>query len=178
MGHLNIDIPHLAKNGQSSQLIVNGRPFLIRGGELQNSSLTSVEYMEPVWQKMKDTNINTLLGCVTWEMIEPEENSFDFSILDDIILAARKHSMHLVLLWFGSFKNGKYVVPIVMHHEMELLTITQDFQPTPLHGSSETQSASPEPSCGRLAAGSRQPMFYPFSTKRAAKPTRRLLGPS
>ncbi|KAG8163079.1 hypothetical protein KVR01_007557 [Diaporthe batatas] len=106
MGHLNVDIPHLAENGHSSQLIVNGKPFLIRGGELQNSSLTSVEYMEPVWQKMKDTNINTLLGCVTWEMIEPEEGAFDFSILDNVILAARKHSMHLVLLWFGSFKNG------------------------------------------------------------------------
>lgn len=109
MGHLKTEIPHLAKNGHSSQLIVSGRPFLIRGGELQNSSLTSVEYMEPVWQKMKDTNINTLLGCVAWEMIEPEEGTFDFSIIDDIILAARKHSMHLVLLWFGSFKNGESV---------------------------------------------------------------------
>jgi hypothetical protein len=109
VGQVNIDIPHLAPNENSQQLIVNGRPFLIRGGELQNSSLTSIEYMEPVWQKMKDTNINTLLGCVTWEMIEPEEGSFNFSILDDIILAARKHSMHLVLLWFGSFKNGKSV---------------------------------------------------------------------
>jgi GH35 family endo-1,4-beta-xylanase len=103
---VNTNIPHLAENDNSKQLIVKGRPFLIRGGELQNSSLTSVEYMEPVWQKMKDTNINTLLGCVTWEMIEPEEGSFNFAVLDEIILAARKHSMHLILLWFGSFKNG------------------------------------------------------------------------
>lgn len=107
MGQVNVNIPHLAKNENSKQLIVKGRPFLIRAGELQNSSLTSVEYMEPVWQKMVDTNINTLLGCVTWEMIEPQEDTFDFSVLDEIILAARKYSMHLVLLWFGSFKNGK-----------------------------------------------------------------------
>ncbi|KAG5802617.1 hypothetical protein H9Q74_006052 [Fusarium xylarioides] len=106
MGTLSIDIPHLRRNENSKQLIVNGRPFLMRAGELQNSSLTSVEYMEPVWQKMVDTHINTLLGCVTWEMIEPEEDVFDFSVLDDIILAARKRSIHLVLLWFGSFKNG------------------------------------------------------------------------
>lgn len=110
MGQVNINTPHLAENENSKQLIVKGRPFLMRAGELQNSSLTSVEYMEPIWQKMKDTYINTLLGCVTWEMIEPEEDSFDFSVLDEIILAARKHSMHLVLLWFGSFKNGKSVV--------------------------------------------------------------------
>lgn len=102
-----MNIPHLRKNENSKQLIVKGRPFLMRAGELQNSSLTSVEYMEPVWQKMIDTNINTLLGCVTWENIEPQEDNFDFSVLDEIILAARKHRMHLVLLWFGSFKNGK-----------------------------------------------------------------------
>lgn len=107
LGQVNTNIPHLAENENSKQLIVKGQPFLMRAGELQNSSLTSVEYMEPVWQKMKDTNMNTLLGCVTWEMIEPEEDSFNFSVLDEIILAARKHSMHLVLLWFGSFKNGK-----------------------------------------------------------------------
>ncbi|KAH6952081.1 glycoside hydrolase superfamily [Fusarium avenaceum] len=101
-----INIPHLAQNENSKQLIVKGRPFLMRAGELQNSSLTSVEYMESVWQKIVDTNINTLLGCVTWEMIEPEEGVFDFSVLDEIILAARKHSVHVVLLWFGSFKNG------------------------------------------------------------------------
>ncbi|KAF5536720.1 DNA recombination protein [Fusarium phyllophilum] len=106
MGTLSIDIPHLRRNENSKQLIVNGRPFLMRAGELQNSSLSSVEYMKPVWQKMVDTNINTLLGCVTWEMIEPEEDVFDFSVLDEIILVARKHSIHLVLLWFGSFKNG------------------------------------------------------------------------
>lgn len=105
-----INIPHLAQNENSKQLIVKGRPFLMRAGELQNSSLTSVEYMEPVWQKIVDTNINTLLGCVTWEMIEPEEGVFDFSVLDEIILAARKHSVHVVLLWFGSFKNGKLLV--------------------------------------------------------------------
>ncbi|KAI5456508.1 glycoside hydrolase superfamily [Mariannaea sp. PMI_226] len=104
MGSLSISIPHLKRNENSKQLIVNGRPFLIRAGELH--SLTSAEYMEPVWQNMVDTNINTLLGCATWEMIEPEEDTFDFSVLDEIILAARKHSMHLVLLWFGSFKNG------------------------------------------------------------------------
>ncbi|KAI1008319.1 hypothetical protein LB504_002085 [Fusarium proliferatum] len=106
MGSLTISIPHLVGNENTKQLIVHGRPFLVRGGELQNSSLSSVEYMEPVWQKMVAMNINTLLGCVTWDMIEPEEDVFDFSVLDEVIIAARKHSMHLVLLWFGSFKNG------------------------------------------------------------------------
>lgn len=101
-------IPHLVKTETSKQLVVNGKPFLMLSAELQNSSMTCPEYMDTVWQKMADTNINTILGCVTWEMIEPVEGQFDFSVLDKVILGARRHGLHLVLLWFGSFKNGTY----------------------------------------------------------------------
>jgi hypothetical protein len=31
-------LPHLRKQGTATQLVVDGRPFLIRGGELGNSS--------------------------------------------------------------------------------------------------------------------------------------------
>jgi hypothetical protein len=75
-------------------------------GELHNSSLSSATYMRTVWANMKATNINTLLGSITWEMIEPIEGVFNFSFLDEVILDARKYDMHLVLLWFGSFKNA------------------------------------------------------------------------
>jgi beta-galactosidase GanA len=68
--------------------------------------MTSAAYMSTVWQKLVDTNINTVLGCVTWEDIEPTEGHFDFSELDQVILGAREHELHHVLLWFGSFKNG------------------------------------------------------------------------
>lgn len=81
------------------------------GGELQNSSLSSAEYMSEVWPKMVATNVNTLLGSVSWEMIEPEEGKFDFEELDKVILGAREHDLHLILLWFGSFKNGESMVP-------------------------------------------------------------------
>ena len=100
------NVPHLRRTKNSSQLIVHGKPFLMLAAELHNSSLSSSAYMSTVWQEMKDMNINTLLGAVTWEMIEPIEGQFDFSELDKVILGARKHGVHLVLLWFGSFKNA------------------------------------------------------------------------
>ncbi|EMD00161.1 glycoside hydrolase family 35 protein [Baudoinia panamericana UAMH 10762] len=100
------DIPHLRATATSKQLIVNGEPFLVLGAELQNSSLTSAAYMRGVWGKLKDAHINTVLGCVTWEHIEPEEGKFDFAELDQIVTDARAHGLRLVLLWFGSFKNG------------------------------------------------------------------------
>lgn len=102
-------MPHLISREGSKQLVVDGQPFLVLGGELQNSSLTSSEYMDSVWQRMVDMNVNTLLGAVTWEMVEPVENKFVFDELDKVILGARKHALRLVLLWFGSFKNGGYL---------------------------------------------------------------------
>lgn len=76
--------------------------------ELHNSTLSSAKYMadDKIWQNMNDMHINTLLGSVSWEQIEPVEDQFDFSNLDAVILAAREHGMKLVLLWFGSFKNA------------------------------------------------------------------------
>jgi GH35 family endo-1,4-beta-xylanase len=98
--------PYLKEIERSKQLMVGGKPFLILGGELQNSSLTSATYMREQWSKLKEANINTILGCVPWEIIEPTEGQFDFTELDQIIQDARSHGLRLILLWFGAFKNG------------------------------------------------------------------------
>lgn len=75
-------------------------------GELHNSSLSSAKYMSTVYPALAHMNLNTVLGAVTWETIEPTEGSFTFAELDACILGARAHGLHLVLLWFGSFKNA------------------------------------------------------------------------
>ena len=54
-------LPHLRRQGTATQLIVKGKPFLIRGGELGNSSSSSAEYMKPVWAKLSAMNLNTVL---------------------------------------------------------------------------------------------------------------------
>ena len=100
-------IPSLQSTTRSQQLVVNGESFLMLAAELQNSSMTSSSYMSSVWPGLVEVHINTVLGCVTWESIEPEEGRFDFSELDRIITDARSFGLKLVLLWFGSFKNGR-----------------------------------------------------------------------
>ncbi|KAG9666645.1 glycoside hydrolase, partial [Aureobasidium melanogenum] len=102
-------IPHLRQTANSKQLIVKDEPFLMLAGELQNSSFSSPEYMKDVWTKLKDMNINTVLGSVSWEQLELTEGNFDFTALDQVLLDARAHDLHVVLLWFGSFKNGEWM---------------------------------------------------------------------
>jgi beta-galactosidase GanA len=99
-------IPHLETRGSQQYLIVEGNPFIVLGGELGNSSFTSVEYMQPIWSKLKMMNLNTILAPVYWELIEPKEGQFDFVLLDELIIEARKNNMKIVLLWFGSWKNS------------------------------------------------------------------------
>jgi beta-galactosidase GanA len=103
---ISTNLPHLSKKGSTTQLIVDGKPFIVLGGELGNSSFTSLEYMEPIWSKLTAMNLNTLLVPVYWELIEPIEGKFDFALYDLLINEARKNNLKLILLWFGSWKNS------------------------------------------------------------------------
>ena len=104
-------IPHLRKQGTATQLIVDGKPYLALAGELSNNGATSREYMQPIWSKLVEARLNTVLAGVSWAQIEPQEGKFDFRVLDGIIRDARSHNLHLVLLWFASYKNGSSSYP-------------------------------------------------------------------
>jgi beta-galactosidase GanA len=90
----------------SGQLLVQGKPFLILGGELGNSSAGTSAQADTILPEMARLHLNTVLMPVAWEQVEPREGSFDFSILDHWIDVARQQNLHLVLLWFGSWKNA------------------------------------------------------------------------
>jgi beta-galactosidase GanA len=98
--------PHLKQRGNAKQLIVDSKPFLIIGGELHNSSASNSDYMDAIWGRMIEMHFNTVLVPVYWELLEPEEGAFDFHLVDALILDARRHGLRLVILWFGSWKNG------------------------------------------------------------------------
>src|SRR5512146_1328866 len=81
----NQDIPHLQKHGHVIQLYVHGQPFLMLGGELHNSSSSSLDYMQPIWPRLVSMNLNTVLAPVSWELIEPQEGKYDFRLVDGLI---------------------------------------------------------------------------------------------
>ena len=101
-----VGIPQLRKQGNAIQLVVHGKPYLIRGGELGNSTASSLNCMRPVWEKLVRMNLNTVLIPVYWELIEPDEGKFDFALVDGLIQEARKNNLKIVPLWFGVWKNS------------------------------------------------------------------------
>ncbi|MFY0686382.1 MAG: DUF5597 domain-containing protein [Cyclobacteriaceae bacterium] len=99
-------LPNLQVSGNRQQLIVNGVPHLILGGELGNSTASTMKSMELVWPRMKALNVNTILVPVYWELLEPKEGQFDFELIDDLILESRKQELKIIFLWFASWKNS------------------------------------------------------------------------
>src|SRR4029079_7369604 len=80
-------------------------PFLIRGGELGNSS-GEPDYLRPFWPRLRALNLNALIVPVYWDQIEPGEGRLDFATVDGLLADARANGMRLVLLWFGTWKNS------------------------------------------------------------------------
>lgn len=97
--------PHLVRQGSATQLVVDGAPFLILGGEVGNSS-GEADFLRESWPMLRALNLNTLLAPVYWDRTEPVEGQFDYQLVDGLIREARANHLRLVLLWFGSWKNS------------------------------------------------------------------------
>jgi len=108
-----VPLPQIRPNGAVKQFYVDNKPFVMLSGELHNSSASSPEYMKPIWNKLAAMHLNTVVSTVSWELIEPEEGKFNFSTVDAQIKEARQRNMHLVIIWFATWKNA--TSPYVPH---------------------------------------------------------------
>ena len=98
------DLPHLVSQNGRSALIVDGKPFLMLGAQVNNSANYPAA-LPNVWPTVDKLGANTIEVPVAWEQIEPTEGKFDFSFLDVLLREARAHDKRLVILWFGTWKN-------------------------------------------------------------------------
>lgn len=96
----------LQKQGTATQLFVDGKPFLVLGGELGNSSAASVADIERIFPKLQRMGLNTVLVPAYWDLIEPVEGTYDFALIDKVIQQARTNQLKVVFLWFGAWKNS------------------------------------------------------------------------
>ena len=100
-----VEAPRIEKKDGRYALMVEGRPYLILGGQIHNSSAWPSE-LPQVWDSMAALHANTVEAPAYWEQIEAQEGHFDFGNVDQLIEGARAHNLHVILLWFGTWKNG------------------------------------------------------------------------
>jgi beta-galactosidase GanA len=99
-------IPHLEQHGGVTQLVLSGKPFLMLAAELHNSSSSNLDYMKDIWPRLAATPMNTVLTPLSWELIEPREGEYDFTLVDGLLEQARQNKLKIVFLWLASWKNG------------------------------------------------------------------------
>jgi len=85
---------------------VMGKPFFPIGGQSKNSSAYNELECETAFKIVKLLHGNTLEAPVYWDQVEPEEGKFDFTSVDSLLTIARSSGVRLILLWFGTWKNG------------------------------------------------------------------------
>ena len=100
-----VPMPRLIGVDGRYELKVDGKPYLILGAQVNNSSNYPAMLPE-VWPAISDVDANTVVMPIAWEQIEPIENHFNFSFLDLFLKQARQHHLHAIILWFATWKNG------------------------------------------------------------------------
>lgn len=147
-----LDLPHIDRTGVHPALIVDGKPFLMLSAQMNNSSAWPAT-MPAVWSIVDKLGSNTLEAPVYWEALEPTEGRFDFAEIDMLLSQARAHGQRLVLLWFGTWKNGspgyapEWVkrdpkrFPLVQKADGSVLSSLSPFSETTLHADERAFSA-------------------------------------
>src|SRR3974390_1892031 len=100
-------IPSIEKTGNAYRLLVDGSPYLMLSGQVHNSDTANADDLNKALDVLASWHANTAEVPIYWEAIEPKEGQFDFSSVDLAVQSARKRDLHLVLLWFGTWKNGE-----------------------------------------------------------------------
>ena len=85
---------------------VDGKPFFPIGGQSMNSSPYKQEDINVFWKALEVMHGNTGEVPIYWEAVEPEEDRYDFTLVDSLIHSAREKNFKLIFLWFGTWKNG------------------------------------------------------------------------
>jgi hypothetical protein len=130
-------IPRIVQKNGRYALMVDGSPYLLLGVQANNSSAWP-PYLDKVWPAAQTLHANTVELPVYWEQMEPTQGKFDFTIVDLLLKQAREHHVRLVLLWFGTWKNGS------SHYTPEWIKLDQDRYPFLRNEKGETVD-SPSP---------------------------------
>ena len=109
-------LPYLDRKGQTGRLILGGKPYLMLGAELENTSALEpwdIPYMDPLFDNLCRQWVNTVERADLLETVRARGGSVRFPGDRRADRPARARNMHLAILWFGTYKNlQSYYAPL------------------------------------------------------------------
>jgi beta-galactosidase GanA len=135
-------LPRIVQKEGRYALFVDDAPYLMLGVQVNNSSAWPA-VLPKVWLAVEALHANTVELPIYWEQLEPQAGQFDYTVVDTLLTQARQHNIHLVLLWFGTWKNGSgHYMPEWMKRSPELGTHILDAKGRPLDSPSPYAKAA------------------------------------
>lgn len=83
----------------------DGKPIMLLGLQACNSS-TGSALIDKAIHAVQLYGGNVLEAPIYWNMIEPEMDHYDMSLVRGLIDKVREAKLHLIILWFATSKNG------------------------------------------------------------------------
>lgn len=114
-----IEISKLVLKDNRTYLEVDGIPFPLFGAQIRLDALVNcdkypIERIESYFAKASDLGVNCVQIPIWWNLIEPKEDKYEFSLVDDILAFALKYKLKIEVLWFSTNMCGdsfSYLVP-------------------------------------------------------------------
>lgn len=145
-------LPRIQTINGHHTLLVDDQPYFILGGQAHNSSAWPA-LLPAVWTAAGQMHLNTLELPVYWEQVEEQPGKFNFSLVDTLLTQARGHNVRLVLLWFGTWKNGSnHYMPLWMKQDPQKYPNVTGIKGQPIDSPSPLSEATLEADTKAFAA--------------------------
>ena len=100
-------MPQIRKTDGRYQFYVDGKPFMMLGGQVGNGTHLAGQ-LTATWPIYKNYGANTMEFPVYWRDVEPVEGQFDFTNVQAIVRQAQASGLHLIPVWFATWKGGTF----------------------------------------------------------------------
>ena len=69
---------------------------------LLNCDKMTINEVENYFKKVSGTGTKLCANPISWNMVEPKENKYDYSIVNSILQFVNKYNLKMELLWFST----------------------------------------------------------------------------
>jgi len=119
---------------EKGNIVICGQPRLILYGETLEETMAhpaDVPYYGDQFDKWRRQGLNTAGAILQWNAFEPRKDQYEFAMIDGLIEAAKARNMHLIIVWFGTWRNlqSNYVPRYVWDEKIAFPALKENGKP-------------------------------------------------